>query len=274
MEEKSICFPEVAFPKDFRKSVMLGKKNYKKYDLNYLMKHGFVIVYTIVNSNDKSHQEIVSNIQQIIRQNSGKTIIADMGNKEPIKFFDDIIFSWYELIKGTRQMSIFPLEILFLITSISHIFSDDEEAGHIYGETYTLEGDWGRIDMILFSNKKGLVKEPVGRTIIESHRHNLREIIDKQEKKKQNKIINKGVLIQGDSNVVSNVNIANGKFFPIIYNLIEKKNPKNKEEVIEAVKEIEKKGEKSSKFNFLKENVPWILPLLDAVLKIKGALGQ
>jgi len=270
---KAVTFPEVAFPKNFRKSVMAGKNGYKKYDLNYLMKHGFCVIYTTLNSTDEVHDELVSTFRKIFQENSGRTLIADMGDKGPIEYFNNIIFSWYELIKGTEMMSIFPLEILLFVTSISHLFSDEETAGHIYMNSCTITTDAGRTDLILISNKKGFVNEPLSNTVIDAHLMNLRERMEKEINPKNDNKQNKGIIIQGNNNVLTDVSVLNANPFQIIYNIVEEKNLPNKKETLDAIKDIEKKGEKSSKFKFLKENVPWIIPLIDSILKIKGAVG-
>jgi len=272
-EVKAVSFPEVAFPKDFRKCVMFGKNRYKKYDLNYLMKHGFCIIYTTLNSNDEISGELISTFKRIFQESSGRILIADMGNKGPIEYFNDIIFSWYELIRGTKMMSIFPLEILLFVTSISHLFSDDEEVGHIYMNSCTITTDAGRTDLIMISNKKGFVNEPLSNTIIDAHLSNLRERMEKEMKQDETTKDNKGIIIQGNSNILSNVSVSNVNPFQIIYNIVESKDIQKKKETIEAIKDIEKKGRKSNKFQFLKENIPWIIPLIDSILKIKEALG-
>jgi len=102
----------------------------------------------------------------------------------------------------------------------------------------------------------------------------LRERMEKEIKPKENSKQNKGIIIQGDNNVLTDVSVLNTDPFQIIYKIVEQKNPLNKRETLEAIKDIEKKGEKSSKFKFLKENIPWILPLIDSILKIKGAIGK
>ena len=272
-EKKSVCFPEVAFPKDFRKSVISGKNQYKKYNLDYLMKNGFVVVYTILNSNEKIHEEILSVLKEIINKSSRGTLIADMGNKGPVEYFNDVLYSWYELIKGTGQMSIFPMQILLFTTSISHLFSDDDEAGHIYMNTCSIKTKDGDCDIIMISNKKGFVNEPLSNTVVDAHLDNLRVMMEKKQKKEFSMIKNnKGVVVQGDNASISNISISNNDFFPTIYNLIEEKNPSNKKEIIDAVKDIEKKGKDSSKWGFLKENASWIIPLVEAVVKIKEAV--
>lgn len=272
-EKKSVAFPDVAFPKDFRKSVMAGKRHYKKYDLNYLMKHGFVVVYTILNSNEETHEQISSVLREIIAKSSRGTLIADMSNKGPIEYFNDVLYSWYELIRGTEQMSIFPMQILLFITSISHLFSEDEEAGHIYMNTCSIKTKDGDSDVIMISNKRGFVNEPLSNNIIDAHLDNLRTMMEKQQKKAYSQIKdNKGVIIQGDNASISNISISNNDFFPTIYNIIEEKNISNKQEIIDAVKDVEKNGKKSSKWKFLKENASWIIPLVDAAIKIKDAV--
>ena len=272
-EKKSICFPEVAFPKDFRKSVMSGKNHYKKYNLDYLMKNGFVVVYTILNSNEEIHEKISSMLRESINKACGGTLIADMGNKGPIEYFNDVLYSWYELIRGTGQMSVFPMQILFFVTSISHLFSDDEEAGHIYMNTCAIKTKMGGCDIIMISNKKGFVNEPLSNTIIDAHLDNLKVMMEKQQRKESFMIKNnKGIIVQGDNASISNISISNNDFFQTIYNLIEEKNPANKEEVINAVRDIEKKGKNSHKWKFLKENASWVIPMVEAVIKIKEAI--
>ena len=86
---------------------------------------------------------------------------------------------------------------------------------------------------------------------------------------------NTGVII-GDSNIQT---ITISDSFKPLYEDIERKNPKNKEQIISEIKKLEDELKKETpnkstitqSLNFLKENASWIIPTLTVI--IKAAFG-
>jgi len=271
MVKETIVFPEVGFPKDFKEKIMRGSK---EYNFDYLFTRGFAVVYTVI-ADDEGFHSFAKQLTKII-ENAMSTIlvIRDM-DKPPKEYFDDVLFKWYDLIKGTEALGYFPLQILFFITQLGTLFSDEKQA--LSTGTIKVEiKDMGKIFYIILSNKKEFTEPPLSDTIIRNHESRLRELIKKHEEKEilnaMPNIIknNNGITIVGNNNSISNNQFNNNIYFEPIYDKINEKNPPNKDELIDTVKKIEKEGLLKKYLKNIQKNAPWIIPMVELALKLKG----